>query len=88
MSEGVWWFCWTCLYRRVCTQLAGLLVNISLKWLLNLLCKGCVVIPTYCFTADGVCDFEVVVCAFGSAPNVWFGIEGFTCEAVIVTFFD
>ena len=33
-SEGVWWFCWTHLYRRVCTQLAGILVKISLKWLL------------------------------------------------------
>ena len=29
-----------------------------------------------------------MVCAFGGAPNVWFGIKGCTCQAVIVTFFD
>ena len=40
------------------------------------------------FTADGVCDFEVVLCAFGGALNIGFGIEGSACQAVIPAFFD
>ena len=37
-----------------------------------------------CFTADGVCNLEVVVCTFGGALNIRFGIEGSACQAVIV----
>ena len=36
-----------------------------------------------CFTADGVCNLEVVVCTFGGALNIRFGIEGSACQAVI-----
>ena len=66
--------------------------------------KDCVVMPTYwalhlvhvitqrtflnCFTANSVFNLEVVECTFGGALNVWFGIEGSTCQAAIVTFFD
>ena len=28
-------------------------------------------------------NFKVVVCTFGGAFNGWFGIKGFTCQAVI-----
>ena len=60
-------------------------MNISLKWLLNLLCKGlcghsyildstssaCYYIDDIpCSATDGVCDFEVVVSAFGGALNI------------------
>ena len=79
-------------------QVGGLLLSISRMWVLNLLCNDCAVILGFssiacyyidnipCFAANGVFDFQIVV--FGGAPNVWFGIEGFTCQAVIVTFFD
>ena len=41
-----------------------------------------------CFTADGVCNLEVVVCAFGGASDIGFGIEGSACQAVTTAFFD
>ena len=34
-------------------------------------------------------DFKIVVCTFGSAPNVWFGVEGFTLKLLeIFLIFD
>ena len=39
-----------------------------------------------CFAANGVFSFKIVVCTFGGALNVWFGIKGFRCQAVTVTF--
>ena len=33
-------------------------------------------------------NLEVVVSTFGGAFYIWFGVEGFTCQAVIVTFSD
>ena len=38
-----------------------------------------------CFAANGVFNLEVVVCG---ALNIRLGIEGSTCQTVIVTFFD
>ena len=41
-----------------------------------------------CSAADGVCDFKVVVSAFGGALNIGIGIKGSACQAVIPAFFD
>ena len=40
------------------------------------------------FAVNCVFNLEIVVSAFGGAFYIWFGVEGFTCQAVIVTFSD
>ena len=40
------------------------------------------------FAVNCVFNLEIVVSTFGGAFYIWFGVEGFTCQAVIVTFSD